>query len=103
MSDYTAEGFKATYRRFIARRGILSDLYLDCESTTTLLSQIEGILNSRPIEPLSDDPFDVMTLAPGHFLIGASLLAVPEPCLLDVATTRLSRWQFIQQRVQQFW
>ncbi|XP_044019459.1 uncharacterized protein LOC122859841 [Aphidius gifuensis] len=73
------------------------------EEASTLLTQIEAILNSRPLEPLSDDPDDLQTLTPGHFLTGTSLMAVPEPCLLDLSTSRLSRWQFIQQITQQFW
>ncbi|XP_029174059.1 uncharacterized protein LOC114942788 [Nylanderia fulva] len=39
----------------------------------TLLSQIEACLNSRPLQPLSDDPEDVAALTPGHFLIGSAL------------------------------
>ncbi|XP_044010171.1 uncharacterized protein LOC122853816 [Aphidius gifuensis] len=72
------------------------------EEASTLLTQIEAILNSRPLEPLSDDPDDLQTLTPGHFLTGTSLMAVPEPCLLDLSTSRLSRWQFIQQITQPF-
>ncbi|XP_011502574.1 PREDICTED: uncharacterized protein LOC105365972 [Ceratosolen solmsi marchali] len=68
-----------------------------------LLAQIEAILNSRPLEPLSDDPEDTTALTPGHFLTGGPLTAIPEPSLKEVHMSRLSRWQFIQQRVQQFW
>ncbi|XP_044014009.1 uncharacterized protein LOC122856402 [Aphidius gifuensis] len=81
----------------------VGDAKLTYEEAVTLLAQIEAILNSRPLEPLSDDPTDLMTLTPGHFLIGSSLNSVPEHSLLDLKTNRLSRWQFIQQQVQQFW
>ncbi|XP_048508863.1 uncharacterized protein LOC105691000 [Athalia rosae] len=81
----------------------VGDTLLTYEETATLLTQIEAILNSRPLEPVSDDPEDTQVLIPGHFLIGTALNAVPEPSLLDVSTNRLSRWQFIQQRMQQFW
>ncbi|XP_044755080.1 uncharacterized protein LOC123314032 [Coccinella septempunctata] len=73
------------------------------EELITLLTQIEAILNSRPLEPLSDDPEDCSALTPGHFLIGTALNTVPEPSLEDLSTSRLSRWQLIQQRTQQFW
>ncbi|XP_046145796.1 uncharacterized protein LOC123989163 [Osmia bicornis bicornis] len=81
----------------------IGDALLTFEESITLLAQIEAILNSRPLEPLSDDPDDLSALTPGHFLIGSPLNAVPEPTLLDVSVNRLSRWQFLQQRPQQFW
>lgn len=37
----------------------------------TLPKQVEASVNSRPICPISDDPNDLDTLTPGHFLIGA--------------------------------
>ncbi|XP_044594851.1 uncharacterized protein LOC123272215 [Cotesia glomerata] len=73
------------------------------EEFTTLLAQVEAILNSRPMEALSDDPQDLSSLTPGHFLIGRPLNAIIEPSLIDTDVSRLSRWQFIQQRVQHFW
>ncbi|XP_046145237.1 uncharacterized protein LOC114882163 [Osmia bicornis bicornis] len=80
----------------------IGDALLTFEESITLLAQIEAILNSRPVEPLSDDPDDISALSPGHFLIGSQINAVPESTLLDVAVNRLSRWQFLQQRLQQF-
>ncbi|XP_074107206.1 uncharacterized protein LOC141532652 [Cotesia typhae] len=73
------------------------------EEFTTLLHQVEAILNSRPLEPLSQDPQDLSSLTPGHLLIGHALNAIPEPSLLELNIARLSRWQFIQQRIQYFW
>ncbi|XP_043501582.1 uncharacterized protein LOC122523761 [Polistes fuscatus] len=82
---------------------MVGDTLLTYEEASTLLTQIEAILNSRPLEPLSDDPEDTTVLTPGHFLIGTALNALPEHSLLDVSGNRLSRWQFIQQQMQQFW
>ncbi|XP_074105832.1 uncharacterized protein LOC141531748 [Cotesia typhae] len=73
------------------------------EEFTTLLLQVEAILNSRPLEPLSQDPQDLSALTPGHLLIGRALNAIPEPSLLELNSARLSRWQFIQQPIQCFW
>ncbi|XP_046145731.1 uncharacterized protein LOC123989063 [Osmia bicornis bicornis] len=78
----------------------IGDALLTFEESITLLAQIEAILNSRPLEPLSDD---VSALSPGQFLTGSPLNTVPEPTLLDVSVNRMSRWQFLQQRLQQFW
>ncbi|XP_059049915.1 uncharacterized protein LOC131844935 [Achroia grisella] len=42
-------------------------------------------------------------LTPGHFLIGRPLTAPPVESLLDVSTSRLSRYHYIEQLRQQFW
>lgn len=82
---------------------VSSDASLTFEEATTLLIQIEAILNSRPITPLSSDPNDCSYLTPGHFLIGDSLISYPEPDLQHLPTNRLSRWQYVERTRQQFW
>ena len=175
VTDYTAEGFIAAYKRFTGRRGICATLSSDCgtnlvgadselrklfkqqseelrklstllandgtewrfnppsaphfggkweaavksvkfhlrriigdtaltyEELSTLLAQIEAVLNSRPLCPLSDDPTDVTALTPGHFLIGSALTTIPEPSILDIPVSRLSRWQLLRQMLENFW
>ncbi|XP_075163176.1 uncharacterized protein LOC142235803 [Haematobia irritans] len=49
------------------------------EQFSTLLARIEGVLNSRPISAMTEDPSDLTALTPGHFLRGSPLLALPEP------------------------
>ena len=48
---------------------IIGETILNFEEMYTLLSQIEAVLNSRPLSPLSNDPNDLQPLTPGHFLI----------------------------------
>jgi len=48
---------------------IIGDTLLTYEEFTTLLIQIEAILNSRPLTPCTDDPEDLNVLTPGHFIM----------------------------------
>lgn len=76
---------------------------LTYEEMATLLTQVEACLNSRPLQPLTDDPDDLAALTPGHFIIGAPLLAVPEPSLTYEKDNTLSRWQLFQKMRDHFW
>ncbi|XP_076278391.1 uncharacterized protein LOC143208143 [Lasioglossum baleicum] len=84
-------------------RRVIGEQRLSFEELATLLTGIEACLNSRPLQPLSDDPEDPAALTPGHFLIGEPLLAIPEPNLDELPVSRLSRWQLVQQLRQHFW
>ncbi|XP_025269128.1 uncharacterized protein LOC112639446 [Camponotus floridanus] len=82
---------------------IVGNQLLTYEEMTTLLSQIEAVLNSRPLSPLSDDPEDLSALTPGHFLVGGAPTIIPEPMLNNVNCSRLSRWQLLKQMLDTFW
>ncbi|XP_067142348.1 uncharacterized protein [Centruroides vittatus] len=82
---------------------VLGPHRLTYEEMETLLCQIEACLNSRPLTALSSDPNDLTVLTPGHFIIGDSLSAIPEPDLTSINSNRLSRWQLGQQMLQHFW
>lgn len=166
VSDLSTDTFLAALDRFVARRGILSNLYSDCgtnyvgdtrqlktlsrkaevqnhltshlsctwhfnppaaphlgdgiwkagiksvkfrlkrvigqqvltyEEFHTLITRVEGLLNSRPITPASSDPHDLNALTPGHFIIGQPIHAIPEPDSSDIQINRLNRWQLIRQ------
>ncbi|XP_043504903.1 uncharacterized protein LOC122525925 [Polistes fuscatus] len=115
VNDLTTEAFLAALRRFMARRGKCSDIYSDnatnfvgetllsYEALLTYVLEIEAILNSRPITPLSNDPNDLRALTPGHFLIGNSFTSLPEDEYRDIPSGRLSQWQHVQQMRQHFW
>ncbi|XP_047032786.1 uncharacterized protein LOC124639459 isoform X1 [Helicoverpa zea] len=73
------------------------------EEMVTCLTQIEAVLNSRPLTPLSSDPLDFTVLTPSHFLIGRSLIAVPHPQVSDVNIGRLERYHRVEHIKQHFW
>lgn len=76
---------------------------LTFEEFNTVLVNIESILNSRPLSPLSPDPNDVSALTPAHFLIGETLTALPERSVLHVPENRLGKFQKLQYMYQHFW
>lgn len=82
---------------------ITSEASMTLEETITLVTQIEAILNSRPLIAISSDPNDFSYLSPGHFIIGKTLNAYPEPSLDNIKINRLSRWQMLEKMRQHFW
>lgn len=69
----------------------------------SLLVQIEAVLNSRPLSPLSSNPNDLSALTPAHFLIGRSIVTIADPSVSSIAENRLSNFQLIQKIHEQFW
>ncbi|GFX00888.1 integrase catalytic domain-containing protein [Trichonephila clavipes] len=80
VSDLTTEAFLTALKRFVARRGWPIEIHSDNgrnfvgannELRKILKAlfkfQIEAVLNTRPICPLSNDPNEVETLTPAHF------------------------------------
>ncbi|GFY01109.1 integrase catalytic domain-containing protein [Trichonephila clavipes] len=116
VSNLTTKAFLAALKRFVARRGRPIEFHSDNgrnfvgannELRKILKAlfkvQIEAVLNSRPICPLSNDPNDVEALTPAHLLVGSSLVAVPDPDHTEIPMNRLSRWQLVQRMNQHIW
>lgn len=82
---------------------VVGNSHLTFEEITTLFAQIEAILNSRPLYPLSSSPNDLQALSPGHFIIGRPLTAVPGPNLEDRKEHSLKRHERIEKIRQHFW
>lgn len=82
---------------------ILFNTHVTFEKLLTVLTQIESILNSRPLCPLSSDANDLECLTPGHLLIGRSVTSIPEADVTHQPINRLEYHQHLQQLVQHFW
>lgn len=83
---------------------VLGSANLTYEELNTVLTQIEAILNSRPLTPLSSDPSDLAALTPSHFLIGRTVAILPSPQVEHAtAPHTLSRYMRIQQVKAHFW
>lgn len=89
--------------KFHSKR-VIGNQVLSYIQMQTLLSQIEGCVNSRPLRPISTDAADPVPLTPGHFLIGRPITALPERNLPQTVTRTMykTRWQLIQNMLFQF-
>ncbi|XP_025263729.1 LOW QUALITY PROTEIN: uncharacterized protein LOC105255169, partial [Camponotus floridanus] len=77
---------KITKRHFYT---VTQSRLMTFEEYATLLTEIEAILNSRSLTPLSNDPNDFDALTPAHFLIGGSLSQPVENNYLGTPDNRL--------------
>ena len=83
---------------------IMGDVKLSFEEFTTVLTQIEACLNSRPLVYTgSPDDDSIEILTPGHFLIGQSLCSLPDPAFSYRSLSLLKRWDLCQNLVRHFW
>ena len=79
----------------------IGETILTLEELSTLIVQIEGLLNSRPLGCIiNDDETDVLT--PAHFLIGRPMNQLPEPIICPT-TSLHARWDITKRLYQQFW
>ncbi|GFU28898.1 integrase catalytic domain-containing protein [Trichonephila clavipes] len=77
---------------------------MNFEELTTLMAQIEAVLNSRrPLSPLSFDPNDLNPLTLGHFLMNCAISSFPEPYTASDSLSYHSRWKLIQSLRDTFW
>ncbi len=78
-------------------RKLLTPHPLRFEELTTILTEVEAILNLRPLAPLNaTDAEDQLVLTPGHFLIGRPLKAPPTPAASQTKLTYLKRWALVK-------
>ncbi|XP_037930950.1 uncharacterized protein LOC119665776 [Teleopsis dalmanni] len=81
----------------------LANTRLTFEELGTVLIEIEAILNSRPISPLSCDPSDYDALTPAHFLIGGPLKTLPESTSQYDKLPLADKWVRVKAVKHHFW
>ncbi|XP_045457572.1 uncharacterized protein LOC123667774 [Melitaea cinxia] len=83
-------------------RRVVGNANLTYEELSTVLAQIEAILNSRPLSPMSSDPTDYLPLSPAHFLVGRTLTSPACEDFTYANTLRLTRYQRVEQMRQHY-
>ena len=79
-------------------RRIVSNVKLTFEEFTTVLTQVEACMNSRPLAPLPDAEDTLEPLTPGHFLIGRPLESLPDLPESYRQLSLLRRWHHFWSR-----
>lgn len=91
-----------SFKFFVKRMARVENLTY--EEFHTLTCKIEGILNSRPLYPLSSDPNDELALTPGHFAVQRCLRAPPSSLTFSKKSIPISKkWLLVQQLQSGFW
>lgn len=68
----------------------------------TYLTEIEPIINGRPLAPISDGVNDIKTFTPNHFLLGRSNANVNISIPQDNVCIFRTKWKFMQDMLSAF-
>lgn len=83
---------------------VIGDSSLTFEELSTLSTQIEACLNSRPLCAVSIDGRDSVPLTPGHFLIGSELISLPQDfSQVNLGMHFSDRWKLLLAMKNDFW
>lgn len=83
---------------------VIGDQILSFEELSTVLTQVEAVMNSRPLcRTLSDDPSEPLALTPSHFLTYTPLKYLPSPNADDNHLHLSTRHALLVRLVQSFW
>ena len=87
---------------------MFGDATLNVFQLTTVMCEIEAILNSRPLAPVSDDEHDLQAISPAMLLTGFKHDLFPvmpgrKPAQLAVSVYPLQRYRYLQSLISDFW
>ncbi|XP_064469952.1 uncharacterized protein LOC135384694 [Ornithodoros turicata] len=90
----------------VCLRKILGKSTLTYSELATVVTEVEAVLNSRPLTYVSEDPDDLSVLTPGHFLVGKRISALPYEPVAEVRSTSNQlrrRWKYRERLMESFW
>jgi hypothetical protein len=105
-----ASNFGGVWERLIRIvRKVLSSLLseqpvrLSDDLLSTLMCEVEAIVNNRPLTAVSDDPSDYDALTPNHLLLLNSMETFPSGLFSSSDAYHLRRWKQAQYLADLFW
>ena len=84
-------------------RKILGKAFLSYTELNTVLTDIEAVINSRPLTLVGDDVRDPEPITPAHLAIGRSLRSLPDTSSVTQSSNLVHRYLYRQRLVNQFW
>ncbi|KAL0150932.1 hypothetical protein M9458_053851 [Cirrhinus mrigala] len=91
-------------------RDLLGKASLNFEEMTTILTEVEAVLNSRPLSYLHSEADEPQPLTPSHFLIGKRLTSLPPKAVVSESSySNLTkehanrRWKYRQRLLTTIW
>ena len=82
---------------------LLGQQLVNEEMLRTLMAEVQGILNSRPLMPVSNDPNDLEPLTPSHLLLLRANPNMPPRVFVKEDTYCKRRWRQVQYMSDIFW
>ncbi|XP_078372656.1 uncharacterized protein LOC144656297 [Oculina patagonica] len=84
-------------------RALLGQQLVSDEILRTLMSEVQGILNSRPLTPVSSDPKDLEPITPNHLLLLRANPNWPPGVFTKEENYSKRRWRQVQYMSDIFW
>ena len=86
-----------------ALKAILGESLVEEDVLATVLTEVEGTLNSRPLCAVSDDPNDLQLLTPNHLLLHRTVSALPPGTFVKEDMLLRKKWRQTQILADHFW
>ena len=84
--------------------GMITNTPMKGETLVTFMCEVEAIINSRPLTPVSTDPLDTEPLSPNHILLaGAGRDLVPVNLFDKTDSNSRKRWKQVSYYADMFW
>jgi hypothetical protein len=104
----TASSMSGVWERLVrSAKSVLKSIigsHTVCDAVlTTVLTEVERILNSRALTANSDDPNDLDPLTPAHFLMQRKVISLPPGLFTDADGILRRKWRQAQFLADLFW
>ena len=86
-----------------ALKTVVQDRLFTQEALSTFLCEVESMLNTRPITPVSDDPNDLEALTPNHIIMGRANTNSAPGTFDESEIDSRRKWRGVQAATNMFW